>query len=636
MNTKNTIVTTITAATGLALAGCGGSPSDSSSSSAPAGPSAVKNSFAEVSAKLDPNGSLFLYYSTEQVLETVEEYADALIGVANEAVGSGAAGFRPGRQERAMIDAGTKISKAIYDQLGVREISGIGLSSFEFEKGLQRNKTVIHHFPDKADGKLWSLFGSEPHEIGMIKMLPDNTALALSHEINAKALMEWLPELVKAAGDEAMQQQFDMAMQMADASIQLRDLVGSFGNEVGLFVTLDESQQLPLPPQVGGTIPMPGFGLVAKLNGDTIANMLFEALDSAGAPIEVKTVSGIEMRVITEPAPLPIPLAPAIFRLGDYLVVANTEDLAKRMVAAHNGDESGLTGTDEFQRLAKGLDLKGNHFFFASEQIGKTVAPIVEAAMAAQPLPPGFPEIDLKTAYNMQMLGLVRVEPDGFVIENHSTSGLFNSVAMQAGVVPVAVGAGMLLPALAKAKAKAQRISCVNNLKQIGIATRIYATDNQDRFPWQVPQAEGGSAEFAKRSNTNAVLDSNGQPIFDANAWRHFQALSNELNNPKVVRCPSDSRPTLVQANSFLSQKPRGAAGRRIIPFSKDAVSYWLRTDPEVDEARPNQIVAVCPHHDGQFNVLLADSSVQQSSWYRLRQYFANISIQLQRRPWQQ
>jgi hypothetical protein len=103
--------------------------------------------------------------------------------------------------------------------------------------------------------------------------------------------------------------------------------------------------------------------------------------------------------------------------------------------------------------LAKGLDLKGNHFFFASELIGKTVAPIIEAAMEAQPLPPGFPEIDLKTAYNMQMLGLVRMEADGIIFENHSTSELVNSVAMQAGVVPVAVGAGMLLPALAKAKA---------------------------------------------------------------------------------------------------------------------------------------------------------------------------------------
>ena len=43
--------------------------------------------------------------------------------------------------------------------------------------------------------------------------------------------------------------------------------------------------------------------------------------------------------------------------------------------------------------------------------------------------------------------------------------------------------AGIVLPALARAKAKAQRISCVNNLKQVGISIRIYATDNQDRSP---------------------------------------------------------------------------------------------------------------------------------------------------------
>ena len=43
--------------------------------------------------------------------------------------------------------------------------------------------------------------------------------------------------------------------------------------------------------------------------------------------------------------------------------------------------------------------------------------------------------------------------------------------------------ARIVLPALARAKAKAQRISCVNNLKQVGIGIRIYATDNQDRSP---------------------------------------------------------------------------------------------------------------------------------------------------------
>jgi hypothetical protein len=639
MKTKNTILTTIATAALVALAGCGEAPTDADSSSAPAGQSAVKNSFAEVSAKLDPNGSLYLYYSTEDVIKTVEEYTDALIGFAKETAGSGAAGFRPGPQEQAMIDAGTKVGKAFYDQLGINEISGVGMSSFEFEKGLHRNKAVIHHFPDKSTGKLWSLFGSQPHEIGMLKMLPADTALALSHEFNAKALMEWLPELAKASGDEAIEAQFDQAMQMADMMIGLRDLAGSFGNQVGLFVTLDAENTIPLPPEIGGEIPTPGLGLVMKVKDDKIADMVLIALEASPIPFEKQSIEGIEAHVLKEPAPTPFPLAPALFKLDDYIVAASNTELAAKIIATHRGDEAGLTGTDEFRRLAKGLDLKGNHFFFASELIGKTVAPIIEAAMETQPLPTGFPEIDLKTAYNMQMLGMIRVEKDGFVVENHSSSGLVESLAMQAGVVPVAVGAGMLLPALAKAKAKAQRIACVNNLKQIGIATRIYATDNIDRFPWQVSQAEGGSAEFATpKSDTDAVLDSNGRPIFDAGAWRHFQALSNELSNPKVLRCPKDTRPNLVQANSFLSKKPRGAAGKQIIPFSQNAVSYWLRTDPEVDETRPNEIVAVCPHHDGSFNVLLTDSSVQQTSWSRLSRYFMDITkpVQLQRRPWRQ
>src|SRR5206468_6374979 len=53
-------------------------------------------------------------------------------------------------------------------------------------------------------------------------------------------------------------------------------------------------------------------------------------------------------------------------------------------------------------------------------------------------------------------------------------------------LVVVAIGsvlAGMLMPALARSKAKAQSIVAMNNLKRIGLAARIYSTDNSDRLP---------------------------------------------------------------------------------------------------------------------------------------------------------
>ena len=45
----------------------------------------------------------------------------------------------------------------------------------------------------------------------------------------------------------------------------------------------------------------------------------------------------------------------------------------------------------------------------------------------------------------------------------------------------------MLLPALAAAKKKAQKISCTNNLKQVGLATRIWGGDNGDKYAMAVP-----------------------------------------------------------------------------------------------------------------------------------------------------
>jgi hypothetical protein len=152
-----------------------------------------------------------------------------------------------------------------------------------------------------------------------------------------------------------------------------------------------------------------------------------------------------------------------------------------------------------------------------------------------------------------------------------------------ASILLSVVLAGMLLPALARAKGKAQQINCSNNLKQVGLAFKVWALDHNDQFPFNVSTNSGGTAELA-------APDGDGT---DKNAAASFQVLSNELATTKILVCPADTKAT---APSFADLQ----AGN---------VSYLLRSGTNISDVNPQEVLARCPIHD---NVLLCDGSVQQ------------------------
>jgi competence protein ComGC len=189
----------------------------------------------------------------------------------------------------------------------------------------------------------------------------------------------------------------------------------------------------------------------------------------------------------------------------------------------------------------------------------------------------------------------------------------------------LAIFALMFLPAIHTPHAHAYRIQCVNNLKQIGLATRVWEGDHTDRYPMQVSVTNGGAMEFA----------------FGTNLWKNFQVMSNELSTPKVLICPSPSDSRTAATNFdflrnsnisfFVGIDAEESNPQMILAGDRNITNRTLYKNGilEVTTNTPAGWTALMHNKVG--NLTLSDGSVQQLSQTGLRATVQNTGLSTNR-----
>jgi prepilin-type N-terminal cleavage/methylation domain-containing protein/prepilin-type processing-associated H-X9-DG protein len=105
----------------------------------------------------------------------------------------------------------------------------------------------------------------------------------------------------------------------------------------------------------------------------------------------------------------------------------------------------------------------------------------------------------------------------------------FTLIELLVVIAIIAILASMLLPALARAKAQAKGAICLNNLRQMALATRFYADDNRDHVPPVIGQV--GEYWF------HEIAPYMGDAAYKSNPIAHAEGIM------KIIICPSTKRP---------------------------------------------------------------------------------------------
>jgi len=275
-------------------------------------------------------------------------------------------------------------------------------------------------------------------------------------------------------------------------------------------------------------------------------------------------------------------LQPTVASSGDYFYLATSAELVRTVQALRQGKRAGLKASADFMGLAKHLPVEGNQFFYVAQSLGKALGTFQQQTLRGSGLPDeviGLIERTWRVDRPAYSLAIGAHTANGWQTSSVGNRDSGGAVLLAPTMGVTAVGAGLLLPALAKAKARAQSINSVNQLKQLGLAARMYANDHKDKFP-------------------------------NAQTW--CEDLKQYVGNPQVYKAPNDPGPG--QSSYAYNQRVSGLDEGKINPQTV----LFFEADGGWNQTGGAELMLARPRSGGAYVIGLADGSVQQVSPARI------------------